>query len=200
MITLLRPREECHNKGSAKKSRNFLWLLPLRGVLSAIRFFFKREMCKKHLESLPDFQNGGSIQILWSSEKGSKISDSLHSPLSKFSSYLWSLEDERFRCDKTKWRKSKQMWPVCFFITWHFDETFDNAFDRNIEQMWSMRKNLLWFKGFEIAFENEPRKETAQMLSLWICLSPCREFEDSFKIAHRGKAANVWPMWLFVLA
>ena len=191
--------------------------------------FFSKDKCvKKHLESFPDFQNGGSIQILWSSKKGIIISDSLHSPLSKFSSYLWSLEDERFRCDKTKWRKSKQMWPVCFFITWyrhfdetfdnafkrntkqmwpvcffitwHFDETFDNAFDRNTEQMWSMRKDLLWFKCFEIAFENEPRKVTAQMLSLWVCLSPCREFEDSFKIAHRGKAAKVWPMWLYVLA
>ena len=35
-------------------------------------------MSKKHLESILDFQSGGTILTHWSSKRGSKISDSLH--------------------------------------------------------------------------------------------------------------------------
>ena len=86
------------------------------------------------------------------------------------------------RCDQCVF-SSPDIGILMKHLTTHLKETLNKC--------GHCEKKLLWFKCFEIAFENEPRKETAQMLSLWICLSPCREFEDSFEIAHRGKAAKV---------
>ena len=78
------------------------------------------------------------------------------------------------------------MW-LCICSSSQFEETFENAQRRKIEQMQPVWLCIRWCKPFENTFENPQRRKAKQMQSVWLCIPDSLRTHSK---THSGEKPN----------
>ena len=79
-----------------------------------------------------------------------------------------------------------------------FENTFDNAQWRKVEQMQPMRLCLFSGRWFDDSFENAQWRKAIQMQPMWLCILSGRRSEETFENTQWRKVKQMQPVWLCI--